>query len=210
MKTTTFIFCLLLLLVSCGKDNKSGPRQGNSFQPFSADLEIQHYDYTANTVHVTSSTRVFDISAPSISLVRASRNIIGVISQGDGTRVQFFNAAGKQIMNMAIGNSTAEIFLEDDLAAITLNDSQGDTVLHSFNASGTTLVSNLHARIMRVQVSGKLLTATFVSDRSHALAIRSNGEVLVATNQVYQSPQFIIGPYTLVFRHRGGMQEFTR
>lgn len=210
MKTSSFIFCLLLLLISCGKNNTSGPRQGNSIQPFSADLEIQRYDYDSNTVHVTSTTKIFDISAPSISLVRASRNIIGVISQGGGTRVQFFNAAGKQIMSMPIGTSTAEIFLEDDLAAVTLNDLQGDIVLHSFNASGETLVNNLHARIMRVQASGKLLTATFVSDRSRALAIRSNGQVLVSTNQIYQSPQFIISPYTLVFRHRGGMQEFAR
>ncbi len=210
MKTSTFIFCLLLILVSCGKDNKSGPRLESYNQAFSTDLEIQRYDYDINTVHVTTTTKIFNINAPNITLVRASRNIIGVISQGGGTRVQFFNAAGKQIMNMPIGDSTAEIFLEDDLAAVTLNDLQGDIVLHSFNANGAILVNNLHAQRMRVQASAKLLTATFISDRSRALAIRSNGEVLVSNNQIYQSPQFIISPYTLVFRHRGGMQEFAR
>ncbi len=210
MKTLSFILCFLFL-VACGKNNTSGskPAVDTFTENFNTELEIQDAQYVGRSLRVTTNSGAFNIHAPN-SYFKWKKNIIAVISQDGSSGITIYNALGRKLLTTPVSAAVAELHVEDDLAVVTLRNMQGRTTLYAVNASGRKLINGLTGRDMHVKTGAKLLTVTYFSDRPTAYAVRSNGEVLVKNTRGYADASFSISTYVVVFRHRGGIEQYTR
>lgn len=207
MKTLSFLF-FALLLVSCGKDNKSGSRSGNyQSEPFRQDAEIFDVLNTRNGVTVQGSTANFRIPVLNVTNIFRSRNLVGIIYHDRGLRVKIYNAVGSSILNMDRVMTNPRLNVGDNAATIEFQTASGKSRVIAINASGARLF-DITADAARAEAENSVVVITYKRNNSErALAMRANGKILIPDNRDYDQPRFIIDPYVLIFRHTHGVEQ---
>ena len=208
MKTISFILCLLFL-ASCGKKNSTGNRSGSFSEEFRADAEINEVVNTRNGVMVQGNVKNFAIPVSSAFNFRFTKHLVAVIYEDRGTRVKVYNALGRLVLDGALVMSGAVLNMSDSVVAIEFRDNLRGSRLTAVTANGRILINNLSADDIRAKVGNTVVAVTYRRNGiERALAINTNGQVLVSDATTYTQPRFTVDNYVLVFRHSFGMQEF--
>jgi hypothetical protein len=211
MKTHSFVL-VLLLLVSCGNDNKSGKRPDNFVSdpykaPYSSDAEITNVVRTRNGVMVEGTRRNFAIPVSSVTNIFKSRNLVAVIHDNRGLRVKLYNANGKEILNRPGVMRNPRVNVGDDIATVEFTDVMGRGHIFAINYSGKTLV-NITAEAVRGKADYGVAAITFkVNNQNHAIVVRANGRYLLRDRKTYIRPEFTIDPYMVILRHGEGIEQ---
>ena len=209
MKNISFILCLLFL-ASCGKKNTTGNKTGAYSEEFRADAEINEVVNTRNGVMVQGNVLNFAIPVTSVYHYRFSKHLVAVTYEDHGTRVKVYNALGRLIVDGSQVMGNAIVTLSDSIVAIESRENLRNSRLIAVTANGRYLINNLSADDIRAKVGNTIVAVTYRRNGvERALAIKTNGQVLVSDATTYVQPRFTVDNYVLVFRHTYGMQEFS-
>lgn len=208
----TLIFTLgFLVLFSCGKDNKSGSRNGDVSQkdPYTTEnigtAEIIRVTETRNGIMVEGTVKNFAIPVYNITNIFKSRNLVGVIYQGNGLHVRIYNALGRLLLDGNTMMTNPRLNVRDDIAGLEYQDRTGRSRYIAVNTNRTLI--DLVAEDIRGTVDYGVVAVTYRnSGIERALAMKSTGRTLLA-DRTFVRPRFRIDPYVLILEHDRGIEQ---